>query len=372
MKRILALLLIVATLLPLACACTPVKLEEKFDETVTTAETETKNKITEKPAPAETETKGENAAETEPDETEGTGMKPQSPYEQSVTKILIIGNSASNDVFTLLDRVFKAQGFGGKKYTLGYLYYSGCTFTQHVDFMNNNSAVYDYYKVSSTTAKTKEPKSTMKKALKDEQWDVIFLHPRGEEDVLHSDLQLKLRRQIEAYVNKCVPTEHVFGFHLRAVCPNDPEIYGPDWPVQAPAGYRERMEQYYGFDPAVQYAKSTEAVKTHILPDSTYAYKICTASCLYYAQEILGVPQTELYRDYTHLSDFGRVLAAYSFYAQFTGEPIDEVKLDRIPAKARQKRYQALGDLVLTEEMKQIIKESANHALEHPWDPIAK
>jgi hypothetical protein len=93
---------------------------------------------------------------------------------------------------------------------------------------------------------------------------------------------------------------------------------------------------------------------------------------MYYAQEVLGIAQTALYRDYTHLSDLGRVLAAYCFYVQFTGEAIDEVKLDRIPAKARQSRYQALGDLVLTEDLKYTIKEAANYSLEHPWEPIAK
>ena len=42
-----------------------------------------------------------------------------------------------------------------------------------------------------------------------------------------------------------------------------------------------------------------------------------------------------------------------------------------IPAKSRQKRYQADGDLVLTEELKHVIKESANYSLEHPWDTVA-
>jgi sortase B len=134
------------------------------------------------------ETKVETEKETEALTTPGE-MIPQSAYEQGITKILIIGNSASNDVFMLLDRVFKAQGFGGKRYMLAYLYYSGCTFTQHVNFMNNNAPVYDYYKVSDITSKSKETEATMKYALEDEPWDVIFLHPGGTDDILHADFQ---------------------------------------------------------------------------------------------------------------------------------------------------------------------------------------
>ncbi|MBR7164907.1 MAG: hypothetical protein IKD18_01375, partial [Clostridia bacterium] len=123
MKRILAFVLVVLMLLPFAGACgqSELKIEE-------TAASETVGETEEKGDAAESETA--TVTEEKPAEP-----KPQSPYEQSVTRILIIGNSASNDVFALLDKVFQAQGFGGKSYTLSYLYYSGCTFAQHVNFM---------------------------------------------------------------------------------------------------------------------------------------------------------------------------------------------------------------------------------------------
>ncbi|MBR7164906.1 MAG: DUF4886 domain-containing protein [Clostridia bacterium] len=352
MKRILAFVLVVLMLLPFASACGQSEL--KIEETVA----------------AETETEAETAEEVEVSETETVAMTPQSPYEQSITRILILGSSSSNDVFFQLGRVFKAQGFGGKKYTLGFLYYSGCEFSEHVEFLSMNKPVYDYYKTSGE-AYVREEESTMKHALADEAWDVIILHP-GSADLKSEDLNLSFRRKIEAFVNEHVPTVHEFGFHLRCPNPNDPEIWGEDWPVQPPKGYRERLEEQFNFDPAVQYAKNLAVVQKNILTDPTYVHNVCTGAGMYYAQEVLGIAQTALYRDYTHLSDLGRVLAAYCFYVQFTGEAIDEVKLDRIPAKARQSRYQALGDLVLTEDLKYTIKEAANYSLEHPWEPIAK
>ncbi|MBR3837557.1 MAG: DUF4886 domain-containing protein [Clostridia bacterium] len=351
MKRILSLLLAVLTVLPLFVSCGQSELA--VEETVT----------------EETVTKEENAEEvTTADEV---GMEPQSDYEKGITRILIIGSSGSNDVFFQLGRVFYAQGFGGKKYTLGFLYYSGGEFPEHVEFSSMNKPVYDYYKTSGE-AYVREEECTMKRALGDEAWDVIFLHPGGV-DLKSEDLNLSFRRKIEAYVNEHVPTEHAFGVHLRCPNPTEDEIFSDHWWRKAPAGYRDNLVKTYGenyFLP--QFLATTESMKRNVLDDPTYEYAICTGAGIVYAHKVLGVAQTALYRDYTHLSDLGRLLASYCFYVQFTGEAIDEVKLDKLPAKARQSHYQSEGDLILTEDLKYIIKTCANYALEHPWDPIEK
>ena len=79
------------------------------------------------------------------------------------------------------------------------------------------------------------------------------------------------------------------------------------------------------------------------------------------------MPQLELWRDYTHLSDYGRLITAYAFYTQFTGNPVTQVGIDKIPASLRQAHFRNKGDLIITEEMKQVIMAAANHALEDPW-----
>lgn len=348
MKRFLFFLMAMIMTLPCLASCSHSELEIKQEETLTAEE---------------------SASETQTAATdEQVCMTPQSDYEKSITKILILGSSSSNDVFFQLGRVFKAQGFGGKRYVLGFLYYSGCKFYQHVDFLRRDDPVYDYYKTSGTDYICEEF-STMKHALKDEQWDVILLHPGGSNDLLHKDLNLNFRREIEAYVNEHVPTEHVFGFHLRCPNPTEDDFFSSSWWRKPPEGYRDNLiKAYGGVDFMKQYSMNVNAVKTHILTDPLYEYNICTGAGFVYAHKMLGVSQFALYRDYTHLSDFGRVLAAYCFYTQFTGEPIEEVKLDKIPAKKRQSHYIADGDLIITDELKHIIKESANYALEHPWD----
>jgi ABC-type enterochelin transport system substrate-binding protein len=126
MKRILAFILVVLMLLPLATACGQSEL--KIEETVA----------------AQTETQAETQAETVTAQTEEGGMIPQNENERNIVRILVIGNSGSKDVFLQLGRVFKAQGFGGKKYTLGFLYLGGCMFYQHVAYAKNNTPKYDY------------------------------------------------------------------------------------------------------------------------------------------------------------------------------------------------------------------------------------
>ena len=363
-KRILAFLLCLVMLLPLvSCAAPTLIAQDRLNETV---EEETKpdgkkeNPEGKLPPLNQTTTKEEGGLG-------GGGMMTQSPYEQKVTKILILGNSHTNDVFFQLGRVFNAQGFDGQPYMLGFLYYSGCRLTQHVGFLNNNKAVYDYYKTTGTSY-SKQEECTMKKALEDEAWDYIFLHPGGAGDMLDDDLQLEFRRRIEEYVHEHVKTEHQIAWHFSWPSPVDPTFYSKDYWRQPPATYKQNYIDNYGFDPIRQHTMNTEAIKKNILGDPTYVKTICTGSGIVYARQVLKVPELELYRDYTHLNDFGRVLAAYCFYAQFTGKPIEEVLLEKVPAGSRQSHYSSLGDLVLTDEQKRIIKESANYSLEHPWD----
>ena len=91
------------------------------------------------------------------------------------------------------------------------------------------------------------------------------------------------------------------------------------------------------------------------------------ATPIQYATEVIGVPQVDMYRDYIHLSDYGRLYIAYLWYAQIYGlDKIEAVNVDVIEAHLRQWRWVSKGDVVLTEQMKQWIIESVNYALEHP------
>ena len=115
-----------------------------------------------------------------------------------------------------------------------------------------------------------------------------------------------------------------------------------------------------------------------------------TGTTIQYATEVLGMPEAELsgentpklhqqlsdrsmYRDYIHLSDYGRLFAAYQEYAQIYGlDHIEEVNVDVIEAHLRQWRWVPEGDVPLTQEMKDAIIESVNYTLQHPKEIIQK
>ena len=208
-------------------------------------------------------------------------------------------------------------------------------------------------------------KATLKYAVTAQPWDVVFLQA-GKSD-LDDTLNLEKRRELEEYVNAHLPNEHRFAWHTSWPSPNDEYFFSDECIRKPPSGYQENLIRLYGFDPLRQFTVLTDKAKNHILTDDTYSFAICTGAGIRYANRVLNVSQRAIYRDYTHLSGLGRLIAAYSFYAQFTGKALEEIKVDVIPAHHRQRYFQADGDLVVTEEMKEIILSSANHALADPW-----
>ena len=85
-----------------------------------------------------------------------------------------------------------------------------------------------------------------------------------------------------------------------------------------------------------------------------------------------GRPQAEVYRDYTHVNDYGRLIAAYTWYATIMGiDEIEEMNLDAVPANLKHKNSKfpaadADGNYTITADMKEDLIESVNWALKNP------
>lgn len=320
---------------------------------------------------------GCSSTESQPTETEQTtpttqaaqAAEPtQSPEEEKVLKIIVVGNSHGNDTFWLLHEVFKDQ-MPEQEVVLGALYYSGCSVTKHVKFATEDQHVYDFHKNENGQWETMN-EVNIDAGLRNQAWDyVLFQGGRG--DTLN-EYNLTCRRALEKIVSDRVPQPYKMLWQVTWPSPSDPTFFSPDFRVQPPAGWVEYLQTDYDHDPFKQFDVMTGKAKEFLLEDETYEKVICAGAGVMYAHAVLGVPQVELWRDYTHLSDYGRLITAYCFYAQFTGEPITEINLEKIPASLRHKYFKAEGDLVITEEMKQVIIAAANHALEDPWTVPAK
>lgn len=307
---------------------------------------------------------GGAVADTSAATTVETTTEPtQTPEEEKALKIMIIGNSHSHDTFWLLHKVFADQ-MPDQEVVLGVMYYSGCTVDQHVTFSEQKQAVYTYFRNSEGTWDRIE-QSTMDYGLRDQAWDIIVF--QGGRDDGENEYNLKGRRALEAIVKEHVAQPYKMMWQITWPSPDDPTFFSADYPVKASAGWVEYLEKYYGHDTFYQFKVMVEKTKPYLLEDETYEKVISTGAGVMYAHAARNVPQLELWRDYAHLSDYGRLIAAYTFYAQFTGNPVTEINIDVIPTALREKRSQAKGDLIITEEMKQVIMDSANHVLEDPW-----
>lgn len=284
--------------------------------------------------------------------TETKPAPTETPEEAQVLKIMILGSSRSINTFQFLWNAFKDQ-MPDQKVVLGVMYYSGCSISEHVNFIKNNQAVYRYYYNDSGRWETTDD-VPMDVGLADQAWDVIFLQA-GDGDTANK-MNEAGRKYLVDYVNGIVKTPHTFWWHSTWFNATDPDLYADD-----------KKAESYSVDQVAQLTATNDAAKKYVLDDPMFAGHITSGTPMMYALNILGHTDKDLFRDHTHLSDYGYLLVAYAFYAQFTGKEVTEINLDSIPAHLRHKNTQSQGDLQVTEEMKQNIIKTVKYTLDNPW-----
>lgn len=213
----------------------------------------------------------EQTPSTEPKET-------QSEEEKKVLKILTLGSSSSVDACHMLNLVAAREGVE-QELIVGTLYYSGCSLTQHVQFLTQNSNVYSLY-LSSTSTPDAPPKIipdvTMRNALQYDCWDIIVIQPGGGEAVTDEAFTNDNIATIKDYVkeNKKNP-EAVFAYHGIASSSTDPELTAK-YPY-SPNSYATAAENY-NFDRVAWYADRIDRVKRFVMTDEDYVYRFLTCT----------------------------------------------------------------------------------------------
>lgn len=295
----------------------------------------------------------EKQEETQPTEPAEEVLQ-ESPEEAKVLKIMIIGSSRSVNTFHMLYEVFKDQ-MPDQELVLGVMYYSGGSMSMHADFARQNAQVYRYYRNTTGIMEIMEP-VTLDYGLKDQKWDAIFLQA-GSGD-LANQLNLEDRLYLTDYVDKVITDHpHEFWFHTTWFNSTDPALYVNANTTIDPT----TVDQYKSL------TQSVDAAKAYVFRDPMFAGRICSGTPLMYALKVLEVPEVDMYRDHTHLSDYGCLLVGYSFYTQFTGKPVTQINLDVLAKAKRQPQYQSKGDLTITQEMKDIMIQTADYTHKNPW-----
>ena len=287
--------------------------------------------------------------------------------DDGVLKILGIGNSYTSDSMRMLDAVYKAEK-PGTKLQLGYAYYSGCPLDKHVKFYNQNSAVYVYYYLDSETGTWQEEEDvTLQYIIQANNWDYVSLQQgsglSGVASSYNEDIQT-----IQNFVDDDLGYTPTFFWNMTWAYPEvDPKgtyLLGNNYVAGgAKAPNADSFKNYYNNSQAYMYQKITETVQAKIVPNKTFKWIMPAGTAVQNAQSSY-LTDVDLYRDYTHMNDFGRLMVAYVWYSRLENT-VPTFALTSVPEGL--KNADPVNNWNWSEDMINVLKESVINALETPF-----
>lgn len=251
-------------------------------------------------------------------------------------KVLAIGNSFSVDAMEHLYTIAKAEGVS--EIVLGNLYIGGCPLNQHADNIKTGEAAYKYYKNTTGEWAVNPQYVSLLQGLQDEQWDIITMQQSSGNSGLTDTYQPYLDELI-AFVNenKTNPEAKLF-WHMT-------------WAYQSDSTHVPFAN--YGNNQNSMYLGIVNALQKSVEPVNAFEKTLPVGTAIQNARtSFVGDTLT---RDGFHLSDLGRVIAAYTWYAVIDGQPLYAVNIDRA------------GTLNITESHKRVIVEAVNAAIANPY-----
>lgn len=338
-----------------------------------------------------------------------SAAKKQAAADDGVLKAIVIGNSASVDATALLAGIFKTEA-PDQEFVLGCMYESGCSVVGHVGFLQVNAPAYTYYKNTGSDANgawTLHENSTLEDGLTDQNWDVVIFQELHTVSGLLSTFENDNLETLITYVINTVGYEPQLDWHSVGIIPEIPEAYAdyvnsldsddgggtdagenegwedtgveepedlawifdiarPGYPVTWARNYIKNFNN----DAQTMYDAICEVAVNHVIPSELYSFDdvIPGGSVIQYARN-MGMTDRDLFRDYAHKSDYGRVLIGYVWYASLMDiTEFEELKYTTVPAEMRQKKFVQYGDLVLSEEQYDMALAAVNYALANPFD----
>lgn len=294
----------------------------------------------------------------------------QSPEEEAVLKVLLIGQSLGNDTIWLLYDVLRAE-MPDREFVVGNIYES-IYLAEHRKNIENETPAYKYFKFENDKQSTMES-VRISDALEDEIWDVIIFNEgtypsTQEKEYLDGDIEFMIN-----HIRETATPGFRLAYNATGANPTDDELWDGMGRRSVPADVHERFAKEFGGSRNKYYEALCANFEKHIETNEEFDLVFHTGTALQYASETYGVPEADpmrnydLYRDYVHLSDFGRALVAYQLYAQIYGlTKLEEVKLDVVKQSSRQAESKTFGDLQITDQHKEAIIASVNWALANP------
>ena len=296
------------------------------------------------------------------------------PSKDNVLKILNISNSHGQDSVWLLPAVLKAEM--PDQEILVVEMYMGFALTEHIEAAKANSAIYYYYTNSGDGWSLITTEMSIKDGLQSNNWDVVMFNESSRHLGLEKMMSKGMVDWFLDYLLTNLDYEPKMLYNMTWSNPTDLRFYSDSTRQKAPDRFQNTYTNDYGFDHVNHYNMLVEMTRKYLVGHEGFYKIIYNATPVQYAGEVKGVPQYDpnqvydLYRDYTHLSDYARLIVAYNWYCQmFEIEKLTAIKVDVINWEDRApyaNRHQKLGDLTLTEEHVDTLIESVNHSLQYP------
>ncbi len=272
---------------------------------------------------------------------------PNTPVSDGKTlKMLCLTSSFGIDTTELLCNVALEQG--ATDVLIGRLYSSGCRLERHMQCAMNPEETYEVYYKSSTGVWDRHENTPLMQALKEEDWDIIYIQQGANPAALPETYQDYIARLV-AFLD-----EHKTNSNARYV-------WNLTWAYQSDSTKEVFVERFHS-DQMEMYNALLDTLREKVLIHDCFSVVIPTGTAIQNARtSYFG---DALCKDTFHLNNLGKVIAAYTAWSALTGKHVTEVKLPN-PISTRDLRQPAVE---LSEEDRKVILESVHNAIANPLE----
>ena len=336
---------------------------------------------------------GNTAAEdTQPTEPEEIKVE-----DDGIMKILLICSSLGVDSSFMFPDVCRNEGM--ENLVMGFLYHSGSCVAQHVEYAKKNAREFAYYEYDISTQQEwlradcngnftpcqagaandiyiedGSIAQTLEFGIKRHDWDKVILQAgsgesagrqtsnyyKNEPGKALPDFIQELRDYVLA--NDIEPgSVPKFSWNMVWSSPKDPAVRSDSTNLMLLTEFEDSEYNYYkAMSKTLQEVVEPNFEWEYVFPNGTTIQNIKSTK----------LANAEIYRDYAHVTDFGRLAAAYTWYCVLTGTAIEDCKIPPMNHKVLlDKLARNTGkDMELTEEYRAILIEAVGNAIKNPYD----
>ena len=320
-----------------------------------------------------------------------TPTEPEAPKveDDGVLRILVLGASLGMDAAYLLPAIMEAEGM--TDFEIG-IHYGSYSSGLHRKWFTTGARKYCYREYTwgqDTTWRRAdhdgnfspsipgEPNDTliadgtidqpMEFAIERRDWDIVVILCSSKEQANYlppTDSYAFNPENYRAWMDFVLEHDPVketkpkFAYHMAWSRNNDLEAY----PYTENGYYSDREQPDLDV-----YKDGAATVKEYIVP-MDFAYVLPAGTAMQNAKSVMF--GKDLYRDHIHASDYGRLIAGYTWFCMFTGKDIKDCKIgpfhyeDMLDESARLLKK----PVELTQLQKDVLVESVSNAINNPFE----